>query len=94
MGCKQSEYLVSTQDGRRVYVHCRNVYPVLRGVIKANESVCDIERMLSQRIKKREELLKDPDADPEQIKYLNDMISNMQGTLARKAIATENIKKR
>ena len=91
---KQSEYLVSTQDGRRVYVHCRNVYPVLRGVIKANESVCDIETILKQRIKKREELLKDPDADPEMIKYLDGMIKNLQDTLQRKSKARVFLKDR
>ena len=66
--------------------------PVLRGVIKANESVCDIERMLSQRIKKREELLKAPDADPEMIAYLDGMIKNLQDTLQRKSKSRALIK--
>lgn len=89
---KQSEYLVSTQDGRRVYVHCRNVYPVLSGVVRANESVCDIETILKQRIKKREELLKAPDADPEMIAYLDEMIKNLQATLQRKSKSRALIK--
>ena len=68
--------------------------PVLRGVIKANESVCDIERMLGQRIKKREELLKDPDVDPEMIMYLDGMIKNLQDTLQRKSKARVFLKDR
>lgn len=66
--------------------------PVQRGVVEANASVHDIEKILKQRIEKRNELIATPDADPATIAYLDSLIKNLQGTLQRKNKSREILK--
>lgn len=66
--------------------------PVQRGVVEANASVHDIEKILKQRIEKRNELIATPDADPAMIACLDSLIKNLQGTLQRKNKSREILK--